>query len=507
MSFTLSDFLSETYEGITGFTGSLGDVGFTGSKGDTGFTGSLGDVGFTGSIGFTGSQGDVGFTGSIGFTGSQGATGFTGSQGATGFTGSQGDTGFTGSIGFTGSQGFYDYKPSVSINSNYNSNPEDSILANTSGGSFTIFLPSSPTINDRVRIIDVSNWNINNLFVDPNGNTIESLSGVVELDIAGIYVEFIYDGTTWQIFTNAGKSGFDGFTGSIGFTGSQGATGFTGSVGFTGSQGATGFTGSQGATGFTGSVGFTGSQGATGFTGSQGATGFTGSVGFTGSSGFTGSQGVGGLDVSHMVGYQVTTTLASGFTAPSTAGLHYLISSIHVTNISAVDGWITAEQSLSGGTPIQIANQIPVPAKSSIELLKRFKVMNPNDILNFQANDNSAIHVTISYFIDTSGTYFRSGADLTTVNVTDVFVSSNSNGSYIESCLIVTDSTTDELITVTWTNSGNTVQGYFSYELVVPANGSVELLEKPKFIANGNKVRAQASLANTMEVLVSGRNR
>jgi hypothetical protein len=266
-------------------------------------------------------------------------------------------------------------------------------------------------------------------------------------------------------------------------------------------RGDTGFTGSQGATGFTGSVGFTGSQGATGFTGSKG------DIGFTGSSGFTGSQGVGGLDVSHMVGYQVTTTLASGFTAPSTAGLHYLISSIHVTNISVEDGWITAEQSLSGGTAIQIANEIPVPARSSIELIKKFKVMNPSDILNFQANANSAIHVTISYFIDNSDKYFRSGVDLTTTAMTDAFTSSNSNGSYIESCLLSTDSTLDEIVTVVWTNSSDTIQGYFSYELVVPANGSVELLDKPKFITNGNKIRAQAGSANSIEVLVSGRNR
>lgn len=41
----------------------------------------------------------------------------------------------------------------------------------------------------------------------------------------------------------------NGFTGSVGFTGSQGLQGFTGSIGplgYTGSQGIIGFTGSQG---------------------------------------------------------------------------------------------------------------------------------------------------------------------------------------------------------------------------------------------------------------------
>jgi hypothetical protein len=378
-----------------------------------------------------------------GFTGSQGDTGFIGSFG---FTGSQGDIGFTGSFGFTGSQGD------------------------------TGFVGSQGDIGFTGSQGDIG-------FTGSQGDT-----GFVG---------------------SQGDIGFTGSQGDIGFTGSQGDTGFVGSqgdIGFTGSQGDIGFTGSQGDTGFTGSqgdTGFVGSQGDIGFTGSQGDIGFTGSFGFTGSQG---EDGVDGLDVSNMVGYAVTNTLASGFTAPSTSGLHYLISSIHVTNISTTEGWITAEQSLSGGTAIQIANQIPVPAGSSIELIKRFKVLNPSDILNFQANANSVIHVTISYFIDNSGEYFRSGLDVTDT-ISDAFVSSNTNGSYVESCLAVTDSGIDEKVTVTWTNGSNAIQGYFAYELVIPANGSVELLEKPKFIANGFKIRAVASASNSIELLISGRNR
>lgn len=74
MSVNISDFLSSSYIGAIGFTGSQGTTG------DTGFTGSQGASGATG------------FTGSIGFTGSQGTTGFTGSFGNTGFTGSAGDS-------------------------------------------------------------------------------------------------------------------------------------------------------------------------------------------------------------------------------------------------------------------------------------------------------------------------------------------------------------------------------------------------------------------------------
>jgi hypothetical protein len=321
--------------GPRGFTGSQGDTGFGGSQGFTGsqgigFTGSQGDTGFTGSIGPaisilgeldselelppTGNlgeayliqgnlwvwegtewvnvgtiQGPIGFTGSrgdTGFIGSQGVRGFTGSQGAQGFNGSQGDTGFTGSIG-----------PAITILGTLTDPSE---------------LPPSGSSGDAYLI---------------NGDL------------------YIWDGVQWN---NVGS--LNGFTGSVGFTGSRGPIGFTGSqgiqgpLGFTGSRGDTGFTGSvgpaitilgtlndpselpasgdigdaylingdlyiwdgvqwnnvgsiQGPVGFTGSAGidgstgFTGSRGFTGFTGSQGDTGFVGSIGFTGSTGFTGSQG------------------------------------------------------------------------------------------------------------------------------------------------------------------------------------------------------------------------
>jgi hypothetical protein len=436
-----------------------GIIGFTGSQGITGFDGSKGD------IGFTGSQGD------IGFTGSQGITGFDGSQGVVGFTGSQGDIGFTGSKGDTG-MGFTIAKIYTSV---------AQLLADT-----------SPTgiVAGQFAIVETGDVE------DPDNGRL-----------------YLWDGLSYSFVTDlSGVQGLQGPKGDDGFTGSQGITGFDGSqgdIGFTGSQGDIGFTGSQGDIGFTGSqgdIGFTGSQGDIGFTGSQGDIGFTGSQGDIGFTGSQGEDGVGGLNVTNMIGYAVTNTLASGFTAPSTLGLHYLISSIHVTNISANDGWITAEQSLSGGSAIQIANQIPVPAGSSIDLLKRFKVLNPDDILNFQANANSAIHVTISYDISDKNEYFRDGVDLTTANMTDVFISSNTNGSYVESCLVVTDVSLDEKVSVVWTDGSDNILGYFAFDLVIPANGSVELLEKPKFIANGNKIRAQSAFADTIEILVSGKN-
>ena len=75
-----------------------------------------------------------------------------------------------------------------------------------------------------------------------------------------------YTGSQSTIIGYTGSDGV-GYTGSLGYTGSQGEIGYTGSLGYTGSIGDTGYTGSFG---YTGSIGFTGSFGDTGYTGSMG---------------------------------------------------------------------------------------------------------------------------------------------------------------------------------------------------------------------------------------------
>ena len=80
----------------------------------------------------------------------------------------------------------------------------DKIIADTSGGSFTITLPATPTTGNSVIVADGDDWNTNNLTIGRNGSTIEGLSDNFVLDIKGITVEFIYDGTTWELFANSG---------------------------------------------------------------------------------------------------------------------------------------------------------------------------------------------------------------------------------------------------------------------------------------------------------------
>lgn len=177
--------------------------------------------------------------GAVGFTGSAGGTGFTGSAGVNGFTGSAGVNGFTGSAGvngFTGSAGALSNWSKKTAN--YTAISGDRIIADTTAGSFVISLPATPGLGSLVKITDGYNFAVNSLTIGANGSTIESQADDVVVDIGKIDLEFIYDGSTWQIISTMGPKGYAGSAGANGangFTGSQGSIGYTGSSGTGGS--------------------------------------------------------------------------------------------------------------------------------------------------------------------------------------------------------------------------------------------------------------------------------
>lgn len=82
------------------------------------------------------------------------------------------------------------------------------ILADTSGGSFTVTLPATPSVGNQVIIADAgSSWGTNNLTVGRNGSTIGGLAENLVCDLAGVSVQFVYDGTTWEVYAQVGGQG------------------------------------------------------------------------------------------------------------------------------------------------------------------------------------------------------------------------------------------------------------------------------------------------------------
>lgn len=90
---------------------------------------------------------------------------------------------------------------------NYTAVAGDKVIADTSGGSWTLTLPAVPVVGAAVEVSDGASWATNNLTIGRNSSTIEGDAEDMTLDIGGALVEFVYDGTTWQVYAQAGVEG------------------------------------------------------------------------------------------------------------------------------------------------------------------------------------------------------------------------------------------------------------------------------------------------------------
>ena len=82
----------------------------------------------------------------------------------------------------------------------YTASAGDGIIADSSGGAFTITLPASPATGDIVSIADGAAWATNNVTVARNGSTIEGASEDLVLDVSGLALDLVHDGSTWQLY-------------------------------------------------------------------------------------------------------------------------------------------------------------------------------------------------------------------------------------------------------------------------------------------------------------------
>jgi len=95
------------------------------------------------------------------------------------------------------------------VTSNTTAVSRQSYIADTSGGTFTITLPLSPATGDWVTIVDGASFQTNALTVGRNSSTIADIAENLSLNIEGVSVTLVYDGSTWEVFTQVGANGGD----------------------------------------------------------------------------------------------------------------------------------------------------------------------------------------------------------------------------------------------------------------------------------------------------------
>lgn len=88
----------------------------------------------------------------------------------------------------------------VEVSTTYTASVSDRILADSSGGAFTITLPANADllVGDIVQIIDVTgSFSSNNVTVGRNSSKIQNATEDLTLDVANVALTLIYTGSTY----------------------------------------------------------------------------------------------------------------------------------------------------------------------------------------------------------------------------------------------------------------------------------------------------------------------
>jgi hypothetical protein len=265
-----------------------------------------------------------------------------------------------------------------------------------------------------------------------------------------------------------------------------------------------------GASGFSGTSGTIGISGFSGVSGTSGISGYSSTSGFSGVSGFSGLGSAGGgggfnTNNNNVIGFAVTSSLSSVYTASATAGLRYIVYSVHVTNIGTASANISGSFNGSTYSNISFAQSVPLPVGSSVELFKMPKIMQPSDVLRLQASADTTLHATISYETQTSSVLFGAGVSITSAaTYTDLYTATGV--CVVQSVLLSNiDTTFDAKARVVWTDGSNNIQGYYSYDLIVPQGATVEVMEASKGLPSTYKVRVYCNVANRLQAIIAGK--
>lgn len=104
-------------------------------------------------------------------------------------------------------------------------------------------------------------------------------------------------------------------------------------------------------------------------------------------------------------------------------------------------------------------------------------------------------------------TFNNASVKLTTTNATDVYQAPTANAAdraIVLSCMVANvDGASPADITVTVTDSGNTVLSTLASTISVPADASLEVIANKVVLKQSQKIRATASTAGDLEVTLS----
>jgi hypothetical protein len=209
------------------------------------------------------------------------------------------------------------------------------------------------------------------------------------------------------------------------------------------------------------------------------------------------------------------------YSFPSTAGIEYVIESIHITNKSGNNLYLSGRHDFNGSQNVPIANRILVPYQGALELLEQPRIANPSDIIRLQAlagvgtqalgvDGGLDAFITISTKNDTD--YVGIGTTITSTDQ-ELFTSVTYPSVLQSISLSNYNNNVDADVTVS-VFRGGTVGGisttgvrlgYLTYNLTVPKNSNIEILQKPKLLLAGDSILVTSTPTNSVGIVLAGK--
>ena len=214
-----------------------------------------------------------------------------------------------------------------------------------------------------------------------------------------------------------------------------------------------------------------------------------------------GGSGQFNTSISSATAYLLTTSMAVATTASASTSIRTVVHSIHIVNISGSEVTVSGEMQSS----FSFAHTIPVPAGSAVELLKQPKVLGPSETIELQASAGGSLYATIILEEKEDTALWDAQVDVTSAATYTDLYTSTTYPSVVQSILLANDDGANDVkARVIWTDGSNSLQSYLCYDMVIPADATVELCEQPKYLAAGYKLRVYANVADRLEVTASG---
>jgi hypothetical protein len=204
--------------------------------------------------------------------------------------------------------------------------------------------------------------------------------------------------------------------------------------------------------------------------------------------------------VSPGIALSIPPTGTSGITTTT----KFIIDSIQLTNIGGSDVEVTSDIYVTNNTLI---NSLPMPTRTSLELLVQPKVLQGGDYINIRSTSAESIKAVITgqRITDSDGSFFGGGISIPLANTYYDIHDVNYESMFASLLLVNKNSNYDTRCTVVIRDAANNIIGYYAYEILVPANSSVEIFEKDKFLSSSFKISAQSPIADSIDIIKAGR--